>query len=43
MTVPAGRIDHGLLLIEDTSASPRQAVPATHSKDAYRTHPAPRG
>jgi len=28
MTVPADRIEHGLLLIEDTPASPRRAVPA---------------
>ena len=39
MNVPADRIDPGLLLIEDTPASPRRAVPAPHSKNAYRTYP----
>jgi hypothetical protein len=39
MTVPAGRIEQGLLLIEDTPASPRREVPAPHSKDTYRTRP----
>ena len=43
MNVPADRIDPGLLLIEDTPASPRRAVPAPHSKNAYRVTPAPRG
>jgi hypothetical protein len=43
MTVPTGRIEHDLLLIEDPLATPRREVPAPHSKDTYRTHPAPRG